>query len=124
MIQPGTQLIVQDNSGARIVECITVLKKKGRNFGKSGSFAVVSVKKLRNKGRIKVKKKEICIAMILKTRKNSFRKSGMGLKFSENSCILLTRQFKTHGTRVFGTMTKELRNSNFIKTLSLASSYV
>ena len=75
MIQPGTQLIVQDNSGARIVECITVLKKKGRNFGKSGSFAVVSVKKLRNKGRIKVKKKEICIAMILKTRKNTFRKS-------------------------------------------------
>ena len=41
-------------------------KEKGRNFGKSGSFAVVSVKKLRNKGRIKVKKKEICIAMILK----------------------------------------------------------
>ena len=28
MIQPGTKLIVQDNSGARLVECITVLKKK------------------------------------------------------------------------------------------------
>ena len=54
-------------------------KEKGRNFGKSGSFAVVSVKKLRNKGRIKVKK-EICIAMILKTRKNTFRKSGIGIK--------------------------------------------
>ena len=59
MIQSGTKLIVQDNSGGRIVECIRVLNKKGRNTGSSSDFLVVSVKSLRKKGRIKIKKKSL-----------------------------------------------------------------
>tara|TARA_B110001450_G_C17379217_1_gene382978 strand:- start:399 stop:587 length:189 start_codon:yes stop_codon:yes gene_type:complete len=58
MIQPGSSLLVQDNSGGRIVECIRVLKKSGRSAGSVGDFLLVSVKKLRKKGRIKVKKKK------------------------------------------------------------------
>lgn len=124
MIQPGTKLIVQDNSGARIVECITVLKKPGRGVGKFCNFAVVSVKKLRKKGRIKVKKKEICLALLIKLSKNDFRKTGLGVKFSLNSCILMDREFKNHGTRVFTTVRKELRNSNLLKLLSISSQYI
>jgi large subunit ribosomal protein L14 len=124
MIQPGTKLFVQDNSGARIVECIKVLKKAGRNTASFGDFAVVSVKQLRKKGRIKVKKKEICIALILKSSKTNFRRTGIGLKFSLNTCILLDRQFKNHGTRIFGTVRKELRELNHVKLLSISSNYV
>lgn len=68
MVQPGTQLIVSDNSGARIVECIKVLGKKGRSAGHNGSLLVVSVKKLRLKGRVKVKKKEICLALVVQVK--------------------------------------------------------
>jgi ribosomal protein L14 len=57
MIQPGTRLIVQDNSGGRVVKCIRVLNKKGRGVGGAGDFLVVSIQSLRKKGRIKVKKK-------------------------------------------------------------------
>jgi large subunit ribosomal protein L14 len=57
MIQPGTQMFVSDNSGARIVECIRVLGSTGRTTASVGGIAVVSVKELRKKGNIKVKKK-------------------------------------------------------------------
>lgn len=124
MIQPGTKLYVQDNSGARIVECIRVLKKLGRNTASFGDLAVVSVKVLRKKGRIKVKKKEVCIALILKSSKSNFRKNGMSLKFSSNTCILLNKQFKNHGTRIFGTVRKELRDMNHVKLLSISSNYI
>jgi large subunit ribosomal protein L14 len=124
MIQPKTQLLVQDNSGARVVECITVCKTRGRQPGGFSDFAVVSVKKLRKKGRIKVKKKEICIALILKLVKPGFRKNGLGIKFSSNTCILLDREFQNHGTRIFGTVRKELRNSNSLKVLSISSNFI
>ena len=124
MIQPKTQLLIQDNSGARIVECITVCKTRGRQPGGFGDFAVVSVKQLRKKGRIQVKKKEICLALILKVSKPGFRKNGLGIRFSSNTCILLNRQFKNHGTRVFGSVRKELRNSNFLKVLSISANYI
>jgi len=58
MIQPGTSLIVSDNSGAKIVECIRILGRTGRSLGSIGDLSVVSVKELRKKGNIKVKKKK------------------------------------------------------------------
>lgn len=61
MIQPGTLLQVSDNSGARFVECIRILGKTGRNAGTLGDIAIVSVKKLRKKGNIKVKKKKFVL---------------------------------------------------------------
>ena len=58
MIQPGTQMFVSDNSGARKVECIRILGRTGRSPGSVGDIAVVSVKELRKKGNTKVKKKK------------------------------------------------------------------
>jgi hypothetical protein len=58
MIQPGSSLQISDNSGARIVECIKVLGKSSYSSGTLGDFIVVSVKKLKKKGNIKVKKKK------------------------------------------------------------------
>jgi large subunit ribosomal protein L14 len=58
MIQPGTQMLVADNSGARIVECIRVLGRTGRSPASVGDISVVSVKELRKKGNIKKKKKK------------------------------------------------------------------
>lgn len=57
MIQVGTRLKIADNSGAKQVECIKVLGKHAKSPGFLGDFIVVSVKKLRSKGNLKVKKK-------------------------------------------------------------------
>jgi len=124
MIQPGSKLSVQDNSGGRLVECIRVLKKSGRKPGTFGDYIVVSVKKLRKKGRIKVTKKEVCIALIVNSSKSNSRFNGIQLKISLNSCVLLNRQFKNLGTRVFGTVRKELRGLNNLKLLLLSSKYI
>jgi large subunit ribosomal protein L14 len=124
MIQSSTKLFVQDNSGGRLVECIRILKKSGRSTGSVGDFLLVSVKKLRKKGRIKVKKKEICIALITKVNKNILRQSGVFIRTSKNYCILFNRQYKSHGTRVFGSVIKELRDSNKLKLVLMASKFI
>jgi len=124
MIQPGTSLLVQDNSGGRLVECIRVLNKSGRSSGSVGDFLLVSVKKLRKKGRIKIKKKEICIALVTKVNKNINCKSGVYLKTSLNYCVLFNRQYKNHGTRVFGLVNKKLRHLKQFKLVTMASKYI
>ena len=123
MIQPGTKMLVSDNSGARIVECIRVLGRTGRTVGSVGDIAVVSVKELRKKGNIKVKKKEVCLALILRVATKKTRVDGRGLLFTKNTCILLNRKKTPYGTRVFGPILKEFRTQRNFKLLSISSSH-
>jgi len=123
MIQPGTQMFVSDNSGARIVECIRVLGSTGRTTASVGGIAVVSVKELRKKGNIKVKKKEVCLALILRVAKEKSRLDGRQLSFNKNACMLLNRKKVPYGTRVFGPVLKEFRKQTSFKLLSIASSH-
>ena len=120
MIQPGTLLQVSDNSGARFVECIKILGKTGRNTGTLGDFAIVSVKKLRKKGNIKVKKKEIWLAFITQVKRNVKRNQNNNFYFGKNTCILLSRNKKFIGNRIFGILPKELKQKKFIKILALS----
>jgi len=71
MIQVGTYLNVQDNSGARSVLCIKVLKGYRSRYAFIGDLILVSIKKLRTKRRLlsKVKKGEILKALIIRTKK-------------------------------------------------------
>jgi len=123
MIQPGTQMIVSDNSGARRVECIRILGRTGRSVGSVGDIAVVSVKELRKKGNIKVKKKEVCLALILRVSKKKVRLDGRQVIFNKNTCILMNSKKALYGTRVFGPILKEFRSRNQFKLLSLSSSH-
>ncbi len=123
MIQPGTRMTVSDNSGARQVECIRILGRTGRSTGSVGDIAVVSVKVLRKKGNIKVKKKEICLALILRVNKKKTRLDGRQVVFEKNTCVLLTLKRTLYGTRIFGPIMKEFRKHN-LKLLSLSSSQV
>ena len=123
MIQPGTQMIVSDNSGARRVECIRILGRTGRSVGSVGDIAVVSVKELRKKGNIKVKKKEVCLALILRVSKKKVRLDGRQVIFNKNTCILMNSNKALYGTRVFGPILKEFRSRSQFKLLSLSSSH-
>jgi large subunit ribosomal protein L14 len=116
-------MFVSDNSGARIVECIRVLGSTGRTTASVGGIAVVSVKELRKKGNIKVKKKEVCLALILRVAKEKSRVDGRQLSFNKNACMLLNRKKVPYGTRVFGPVLKEFRKQTSFKLLSIASSH-
>ena len=66
MIQPGTKLIVQDNSGARLVECITVLKKKVEILENQGLLRLFLLKNYGIKVVLKLKKKKFVSRCYLK----------------------------------------------------------
>ena len=74
MIQVQTELQVADNTGAKRVECIKVLGGSKRRYAGVGDLIVVSVKDALPKG--KVKKGSVHKAVIVRTKKEIFRKDG------------------------------------------------
>lgn len=127
MIQIQSFLTVNDNSGGKIVKCISTTKKGTfSRFANIGEVVVVSVKMLRskNKFRSKIKKGDVVYALVLKTKTGLTRKNGLKIKFETNSVTLLTNQFKPLATRVFGVVPQELRGSKFFKLISLSSGLI
>lgn len=122
MIQVGTYLNVLDNSGARLVFCIKVLSGYQRRYAKIGDIIIVSIKRLRSKRKLfsKVKKGEIYKALILKTRSKKNYKFGDNVLFLENAVVLLNKQNKLIGTRIFGAIHKSFRYTKYLKFLFLA----
>jgi large subunit ribosomal protein L14 len=118
MIQVQTELFVADNTGARKVECIKVLGGSKRRYATVGDIIVVSVKDAIPKG--KVKKGDVHKAVIVRTRKEIKRLDGTSIKFDANAAVLVQPNGEPIGTRIFGPVTRELRNKNFMKIISLA----
>jgi len=118
MIQVQTELFVADNTGARKVECIKVLGGSKRRYATIGDIIVVSIKDAIPKG--KVKKGDVHKAVIVRTRKEIKRLDGTSIKFDANAAVLVQQNGEPIGTRIFGPVTRELRNKNFMKIISLA----
>jgi large subunit ribosomal protein L14 len=118
MIQMQSILGVADNSGAKEVMCIKVLGGSHHMIAGIGDVIVVSVKKVLP--RSKVKKGDVCKALIIRTKKGVRRPDGSTIKFDSNDVVLLNKQIEPIGTRVFGPLTRELRTKNFLKIVSLA----
>ena len=116
MIQTESVLDVADNSGAKKVQCIKVLG--GAKIAAIGNIIVVSVKEATPNG--KVKKGQVCKAVIVRTRSSLKRKDGTVVSFDQNAAVLIDGKKEPIGTRVFGTVTRELRALSFTKIMSLA----
>lgn len=118
MIQMQSNLEVADNSGARKVQCIKVLGGSKRRFASIGDEIVVSVKDAIPRGR--VKKGDVLRAVIVRTAKGMNRANGEQIRFDTNAVVLINKQKEPIGTRIFGPVTRELRNKGFMKIISLA----
>lgn len=117
MIQTETVLDVADNSGARRVMCIKVLGGSHRRYAYIGDVIRVSVKDAIPRG--KVKKGEVLHAVVVRTKKGVRRDDGSLIRFDSNAAVLLNPQKQPIGTRIFGPVTRELRDT-FMKIISLA----
>lgn len=117
MIQMQTVLGVADNSGARRVMCIKVLGGSHRRYAGIGDVIRVTVKEAIPRG--KVKKGDVLLAVVVRTRKGVRRDDGSLIRFDGNAAVLLNAQKQPIGTRIFGPVTRELRN-NYMKIISLA----
>ena len=67
-----------------------------------------------------VKKGEVVKAVVVRTRKPFGRVDGTTIAFDENAAVIIDNQRNPRGTRIFGPVARELREKNFMKTVSLA----
>ncbi len=118
MIQVQSYLDVADNSGARRIMCIKVLGGSHRRYAHIGDIIKVAVKEAIPRGR--VKKGQVLDALVVRTRKGVRRGDGSLIRFDDNAAILLNNQQAPIGTRVFGPVTRELRDERFMRIISLA----
>jgi len=118
MIQTETVLEAADNSGARKLQCIKVLGGSKRRYAHIGDIIKVSVKDAIPRGR--VKKGEVYSAVVVRTAKGVRRTDGSLVRFDRNAAVLLNNQLQPIGTRIFGPVTRELRDERFMKIISLA----
>ncbi|MEW5914286.1 MAG: 50S ribosomal protein L14 [Desulfarculus sp.] len=118
MIQPETNLLAADNSGAKRLYCIKVLGGSKRRYASLGDIIVVSVKEALPNS--KVKKGDVMKAVVVRTTKEVPRPDGTYIKFDDNSAVLINQASEPIGTRIFGPVARELRAKNFMKIVSLA----
>ena len=118
MIQQESYLKVADNTGAKEIKAIRVLGGSKRKFGNIGDVVVASVRKAQPGGT--VKKGEVVKAVIVRTAKGIHRADGSYVRFDENAAVLIKDDKNPKGTRIFGPVARELRDSDFTKILSLA----
>ncbi len=122
MIQQETRMAVADNTGAKEVMCIKVLGGSKRRSAGIGDVIICSVKSVIAGSEIK--KKAVVRAVVVRTKSPTRRKDGSYVKFDANAVVLIDADNNPRGTRIFGAVARELRDTRFMKIVSLASEVV
>lgn len=117
-----TRMNVADNSGAKQVGVIKVLGNTKQRYANVGDVVRVSVKDAMTDGT--VKKGQMFLAVIVRTKKGVVRSNGNLVKFDDNACVLIKEDNTPRGTRIFGPVARELRDKGFMKIVSLAPEVV
>lgn len=119
MIQQESRLKVADNSGAREILCIRVLGGSKRRYATVGDLIVATVKEAQPNGAVKTG--DVVRAVVVRTTQPVQRADGSIIRFDENAAVLVNdRQGNPRGTRIFGPVARELRDTRFMRIISLA----
>jgi len=118
MIQQQSRLKVADNTGAREILCIRVLGGSRRRYASVGDIIVAAVKEAIPGGT--VKKGDVIKAVVVRTKQPIGRNDGSYVRFDDNAAVIINEAGNPRGTRIFGPVARELRDSNFMKIVSLA----
>ncbi len=118
MIQQESRLKVADNTGAKELLVIKVAGGSRRRYAGLGDIIVCSVKSATPNGT--VKKGDVVRAVVVRTAKENGRRDGSYIRFDENAAVILDKDNNPRGTRIFGPVARELRESGFMKIVSLA----
>ncbi|OGZ69913.1 MAG: 50S ribosomal protein L14 [Candidatus Staskawiczbacteria bacterium RIFCSPHIGHO2_12_FULL_38_11] len=119
MIQLRSMLVVADNSGAKIIQCVNVPGGTRRRYAQLGDVIVGTVKKA--DPRKLVKKHEVVKAVVVRQRKEFRRSDGSYIRFDDNAVVVLGEEKLPKGGRVFGPVAKEVKDKGFDKIAMMAS---
>lgn len=118
MIQNETRLRAADNSGARELLCIRVMKGSNAKFGNVGDVIVASVKDAIPGAPVKTH--DVVKAVIVRSVEGVRRPDGSHIKFDDNAAVVINNEGNPRGTRIFGPVARELRDRGYMKIVSLA----
>lgn len=118
MIRIYTRLKSADNSGAREIMCIRVMKGSSGRYAGVGDIIMGTVKHALPGAA--VKKGDVVRAVVVRTKQPIHRPDGSNVKFDDNAAVVLTPANEPRGTRIFGPVARELREKNFMRIISLA----
>jgi len=118
MIRQYSRLVVADNSGAKEVSCITVLRSGARRTATVGDKIVASVKKAVPNSTIP--KGTVVKAIVVRTKYPLRREDGSIIRFDQNAAVIVDDEGNPKGTRIFGPVARELRKKGYLKIVSLA----
>lgn len=117
MLQQESFLVAADNSGAKLMQVIQVKGSTYRRYAGVGDLIKVTIKDAIPRG--KVKKGEVHDAVVVRTKFPIKRADGSVIRFDSNAAVLVSTKLEPLGTRIFGPVTRELRD-RFMKIVSLA----
>ena len=118
MIQVESRLKVADNSGARELKCIKILGGSHKRYAGIGDQIIASVQEAIPEGM--VNRGDVVKALVVRTKKSLRRDDGSYIRFDENAAVIIDEINNPQGTRIFGPVTRELRDKNYMKIISLA----
>ena len=119
MLGQESELDVADNTGAKRVRIIRVLKGNSDQAELGDTF--IGAVKVANPN-MPVKKSDKVTAVVVRMKKRRKRPDGSWINFDDNACVILTSKESNEpkGTRVFGPIAKEVKDKGFAKIASLA----
>lgn len=125
MIHVQTILKVADNSGALFVKCIRLMNMSSRIGAIPGQTITVVVKRNVVKKNVKkskeIKKGQVCMAVVLRTKKGVKRWGNFFIGSLSNSVAIINKAYLPYGSRLLGPVFRELRGiENFRKFLSIS----
>jgi len=125
MITIKSYVYISDSSGARIGECIKVLKSKYYH-AKLADQVIIAVKiALTDR---KAKRHDVLKATIIRLKKRTTRTNGIIFKFNDNAVVVYNKRNELMGSRIFGPVVHELRvatgKKKHTKLLSIAAAVI
>ncbi len=138
MIQMQSIVDVADNTGAKQVMVFRVMKGSTARGGKLrlqsagiGDIVMGTVKKAlptsefaKARTRPEKKKARIVKGVVVRTKHRTRRADGSYVRFDRNAIVLLNDNNEPRGTRIFGAVARELRETGHMKIISLAEEVV
>lgn len=112
MLQEESQVVIADNTGAKIGKIIRIKKGSNARFAGIGDIVVLAVQSSSPKSSIK--EGEVVTGIVVRTKKEIARKDGTYVRFDDNAVVIMDidakGELKLKWKRIFWPVARELRD--------------
>jgi len=123
MIQDRSIVTIADNSGGKLGRVFKVLGGSKKRYARIGDLVILSIQTA--EPRKATKKKEVCRAIVVRSRAAFRRKDGSYIRFDDNAVVLVDKvKPEPRANRVFGPIPREIGDKGYQKIISLAPEVV